>query len=97
MERKLSGNKNKESKTNKSKRRSKPYGKYQNVFLSDGDMDSLRQTVPPYRDYIERLSAYMQSTGKSYADHAATIRCWYERDNPAQPSRNYECKDDESL
>ena len=97
MERKLSGNKNKESKTNESKRRSKGYGKFQNVFLSDGDMDSLRQTVPQLREYIERLSAYMQSTGKSYADHAATIRCWYDRDNPAQPSRNYDCEDDESL
>ena len=62
MERKLSGNK--ESKTNESKRRSKAYGKYQNVFLSDGDMDSLRQTVPQLREYIERLSAYMQSSGK---------------------------------
>ena len=97
MERKLSGNKNKESKTNESKRRSKAYGKYQNVILSDGDMDSLRRTVPPYRDYIERLSTYMQSSGKRYADHAATIKSWYLRDNPAQPSRNYECKDDESL
>lgn len=97
MERKLSGNKNKESKTNESKRRSKGYGKFQNVFLSDGDMDFLRQTVPQLREYIERLSAYMQSTGKSYADHAATIRCWYDRDNPAQPSRNYDCEDDESL
>jgi len=97
MERKLSGNKNKESKTNKSKRRSKAYGKFQNVFLSDGDMDSLRRTVPQLWEYIERLSAYMQSTGKNYADHAATIRCWYDRDNPAQPSRNYDCEDDESL
>ena len=94
---KLSGNKNKENKLNESKRRSKAYGKFQNVFLSDGDMDSLRQTVPQLREYIERLSAYMQSTGKSYADHAATIRCWYDRDNPAQPSRNYDCEDDESL
>ena len=97
MERKLSGNKNKESKTNESKRRSKAYGKFQNVFLSDGDITVLQRTVPSYIEYIERLSAYMQSTGKSYADHAATIRCWYDRDNPAQPSRNYECKDDESL
>jgi len=97
MERKLSGNKNKESKTNKSKRRSKAYGKFQNVFLSDGDMDSLRRTVPQLWEYIERLSAYKQSSGKRYADHAATIRCWYERDNPAQPSRNYDCEDDESL
>ena len=97
MERKLSGNKNKESKTNKSKRRSKAYGKFQNVFLSDGDMESLHQTVPQLWEYVERLSAYMQSNGKRYADHAATIRCWYDRDNPAQPSRNYNCEDDESL
>ena len=97
MERKLSGNKNIESKTNESKRRSKAYGKFQNVFLSDGDMDSLRQTVPPYRDYIERLSTYMQSSGKRYADHAATIRSWYIRDNPPPPARNYESEENESL
>ena len=60
MERKLSGNKNKESKTNESKRSSKGYGKFQNVFLSDDDIAFLQQTVPPYREYIERLSAYMQ-------------------------------------
>ena len=97
MERKLSGNKNKESKTNKSKRRSKGYGKFQNVFLSDGDMDSLRRTVPQYRDYIERLSTYMQSSGKRYADHAATIKSWYLRDNPPPPARNYESEENESL
>ena len=97
MERKLSGNKNKESKTNESKRRSKAYGKYQNVILSDGDMDSLCRTVPSYIEYIERLSAYMQSTGKSYADHAATIRSWYLRDNPPPPARNYESEENESL
>ena len=97
MERKLSGNKNKESKTNESKRRSKAYDKYQNVILSDGDMDSLRRTVPPYRDYIERLSTYMQSSGKRYADHAATIKSWYLRDNPPPPARNYESEENESL
>ena len=48
MERKLSGNKNKESKTNKSKRSSKGYGKFQNVFLSDGDITVLQRTVPSY-------------------------------------------------
>ena len=97
MERKLSGNKNKESKTNKSKRSSKGYGKFQNVFLSDGDITVLQRTVPSYIEYIERLSAYMQSTGKSYADHAATIKSWYLRDNPPPPARNYESEENESL
>ena len=28
---------------------------------------------------IEQLSAYIQSTGKKYADHAATLRIWAKR------------------
>ena len=28
---------------------------------------------------IEQLSAYVQSTGKKYADHAATLRIWAKR------------------
>ena len=96
-ERKLSGRYIERDNKKIDNRMSKAYGKFQNVFLSDGDITVLQRTVPSYIEYIERLSAYMQSTGKSYADHAATIRCWYERDNPAQPSRNYECEDDESL
>ena len=95
-ERKLSGSKIKE-KNNLEKRMSNTYGKFQNVFLSDDDIAFLQQTVPPYREYIERLSAYMQSSGKSYADHAATIRSWYLRDNPPPPARNYESEENESL
>ena len=96
MERKLSGSKIKE-KNNLVKEMSKAYGKFQNVFLSDDDISILQRTVPPYREYIERLSAYMQSRGKSYADHAATIRSWYLRDNPSPPARNYESEENESL
>ena len=30
---------------------------------------------------IEQLSAYIQSTGKKYADHAATLSIWAKRQN----------------
>ena len=96
-ERKLSGSNIEKSNNESAKRVRKAYGKYQNVLLSDVDIDTLNQAVPTYPDYIERLSEYMQSTGKQYADHAATIRSWYHRDNPLQPTRNYESKEDESL
>lgn len=96
-ERKPSGSNIEKSNNESTKRMRKAYGKYQNVFLSDVDIDSLIQTVPSYPDYIERLSEYMQSTGKQYADHAATIRSWYHRDNPPMSTRNYESKEDESL
>lgn len=96
-ERYLSGS-NKEKRNNESeKRKRKAYGKYQNVFLSDSDLALLQQTVPPFPEYIERLSEYMHLKGKHYADHAATIRKWYLEDNPAPPERKYIRKENESL
>lgn len=57
------------------------YGEYSNVLLSDSDMDKLTSEFPnDYKDRIERLSAYMASTGKSYKNHLATIRNWSKRD-----------------
>lgn len=100
-ERNLSGS-NKEKNNNKkvkqgSKADRTAYGKYQNVFLSIGELEQLQLDVPLYREYIEKLSAYMQSSGKRYKDHAATIRSWYTQDHPAPVKRSYEYKEDESL
>ena len=57
------------------------YGEYQNVLLSDTDLAKLKAEFPSdYDERIERLSAYMKSTGKSYKDHLATIRNWARKD-----------------
>lgn len=57
------------------------FGQYQNVFLSADDVKQLEADFPDvWRDYIERLSGYMKSTGKRYQDHAATMRSWIQRD-----------------
>ena len=94
---KLSTSNNEKSNNNRANRMSKAYGQYQNVFLSDDDILSLRQDIPNYQDYIERLSRYMHSKHKHYDDHAATIRRWYSKDNPTPPARKYERKENESL
>ena len=52
------------------------YGEYQNVLLSDEDLEKLKKEFFDWSDRIERLSAYMASTGKSYKNHLATIRSW---------------------
>lgn len=96
-ERKLSGSSKEKSNNESIKRKSKAYGKYQNVFLSDSDLALLQQTVPTFLEYIERLSEYMHLKGKHYADHAATIRKWYLKDNPTPPERKYIRKENESL
>lgn len=53
------------------------YGEYKNVLLTDADVEKLKNEFPNDWDKrIERLSAYMASTGKSYKNHLATIRNW---------------------
>lgn len=58
------------------------YGEYTNVLLSDTDLAKLKAEFPSdWQERIERLSAYMASTGKSYKNHLATIRNWAKRDS----------------
>ena len=57
------------------------HGEYANVLLSDEDLAKLKAEFPDdWRERIERLSAYMASTGKGYKNHLATIRNWARKD-----------------
>ncbi|MFR8571263.1 MAG: replication initiator protein A [Blautia hansenii] len=100
-DKKLSTNKKEKSKNNLSKNeRAKnlsPYGKFQNVFLSDQELEELKQTVTNWKEYIERLSGYMASTGKEYRNHAATIINWARQDNLLSQQRIYESEEYETL
>lgn len=61
------------------------YGEYSNVLLSDTDLTKLKAEFPTdWEERIERLSAYMASTGKSYKNHLATIRNWARRDRSSK-------------
>lgn len=84
----------KESSTNKSttkesKRETRhKFGEYQNVLLTDSDMEKLKTEFPDdWEEKIERLSAYMASTGKTYKNHLATIRCWARQDEKKNASK----------
>lgn len=61
------------------------YGEYENVLLSDTDLEKLKKEFPTdWEERIERLSSYMASTGKSYKNHLATIRNWARRDRSSK-------------
>ena len=82
--------------------KARAYGRYQNVFLTDGELADLQASFPAvWEQYIEKLSEYMASTGKRYQSHAATIRRWAGEDakKAAPPSRNrdYSVKEDETV
>ena len=66
--------------------RLKPYGEFGNVLLTDKALTGLltRWTPAQVRTEIEALSVYMQSKGKRYADHYATLLGWLHRDCPPQ-------------
>ena len=56
-------------------------GTFQNVFLTAEDISDLQIIMNSQLDnYIERLSAYIKSTGKTYKDHKATILSWFHKD-----------------
>ena len=71
------------------------YGRYKNVSLTPSEYESLKNEYPVYADkYIEKLSEYMETKGKSYSNHYATILSWLKQD--VKPT-NYSCKEGESL
>lgn len=99
-------NKNTNNKSSSNKKRAElarqSYGSYGNVFLTDAEYQKLSADIPYLDNLIEQLSAYMESTGKKYKSHAATLRVWAARDRNQQKPRSsgmpdYSFKEGESL
>lgn len=61
------------------------YGEYKNVLLTDEELEKLKDEYFDYEERIERLSFYMESTGKRYKSHYATIRNWARKDKQPTP------------
>lgn len=74
----------KKNKPDKGKPVKHKHGEYNNVLLTDEELEKLKAEYPDYQDRIERLSGYIESVGKSYKSHYATIRNWARKDKPAK-------------
>lgn len=71
------------------------YGQYQNVLLTSNDVERLEADFSDtWKEYVERLSIYMKSTGKRYRDHAATIRLWIQK-NKVKEGRDHAGRTDQ--
>ena len=78
------------------------HGRYQNVFLAVSELSELQADFPTvWQEYIERLSEYMASTGRTYKNHAATIRRWIADDRrkaaPAVRDRDYSVSEGDTV
>lgn len=71
------------------------------VFPIEKIAAALDRSTMTVKTALSELSSYMESTGRSYQNHAATIRRWAENDKakgvPKQGIPDYTCKEGESL
>ena len=78
------------------------YGHHQNVWLNHRELADLQREFPDrWADYVEKLSAYMVSTGRAYRNHAATLRLWLMGDTkgsrPVARPRSYDTEEGETI
>ena len=85
-----------QSKTERVESTRRRYGEFQNVFLSSEEYSRLEAAYPgKAAEYIERLSRYMASNDRHYANHYATIKKWLDEDSKGRSAKNYTYDDDE--
>lgn len=75
-----SDNKSDSLKEKEIKKKKERYGEYNNVKLTDEELEKLKTLFPDWEERIERLSSYIASKGDHYKSHYATIRNWANKD-----------------
>ena len=70
--------------TSKKAKKDKPvkhkHGEYNNVLLTDVELDKLKAKFADWEERIDRLSGYIESKGARYKNHYATILNWSRRE-----------------
>lgn len=66
------------------------HGEYENVLLTDKELEKLQLEYTDWAERIERLSAYIASKGAKYKSHYATIRNWARKEgSEVKPQSQY--------
>ena len=64
------------------------YGEYQNVLLSDDDIEKLKTEFPAdWERWIDKLSSGIASKGYKYKSHLAAIRNWARREEKGKSGK----------
>lgn len=68
-----------------------PRGRYENIYLSNFELAELEAEFPAMINrYLEELSEYMASTGKTYVNYVAAIRRWAANDRKKVSENRFE-------
>lgn len=69
-------------------------GEYENVYLTDEELEKLKTEFPNDWSWrLENLSEYIASSGKKYKSHLATIRSWARKDKKQVNVANHRRED----
>ncbi|MHA1401631.1 MAG: hypothetical protein ACTSQE_14875 [Candidatus Heimdallarchaeaceae archaeon] len=70
------------------------YGEFENVLLSDEELNKLINKIGDSNTniFIDRLDGYVESTGKKYKSHYATILNWVKREITTTIKKTNEAK-----
>lgn len=69
------------------------HGPFKNVFLTDAEVDELEHKYPSdYKGKIDRLSKYLETSGKKYNNHFAVLSDWLEKDVSKKPNQKSDDK-----
>ncbi len=84
---------NKNNKQNqKQEEKREALGPFENVLLTERELEHLHSLLPNADELICRMSRYLESTGKQYRNHYAALLSWAEEDKakltPAQIEAN---------
>ena len=63
------------------------FGRYQNVLLSDDDLEKLKAEFPDWEQRIENLSEGIACKEYTYKNHLAVIRKWARKDAEVKPQK----------
>lgn len=72
------------------------HGEYDNVLLTDAELDKLKTEYSDWQERIENLSRYIASKGAKYKSHYATIRNWARKDQTKGTMNNGANREDVS-
>lgn len=64
------------SKPIKKKSSKHKHGEYQNILLTDEELEKLKNEYPNYEEAIEYLDEYIEMTGKKYKSHYLAMKKW---------------------
>lgn len=72
------------------------HGEFKNVLLTAEDLQKLQDRFDDWEERIDRLSFYVESTGKKYKSHYATILSWARREEPKKENNSNSANPDYS-